>query len=122
MLAEPTAKQLIEATASYLEAQLPSLTGRAAFHGRVAVNVLKIVARELDLGPAAAVRETEGLRKLIASDADLPALRADLCTRIRDGKITAQTIGLLDHLLTTVRDRVEIEQPQYGSMKLARAA
>lgn len=116
---EPTTQQLVEAAAGFLEAQLPSLDGRAAFHGRVAVNVLGIVARELALGPAAAEREREGLKALLKRDGSLQDLRAELCGRIRAGQLTQAHPTLLDHLLRTVADRVAIEQPRYGSLKLA---
>jgi len=119
---EPTAKQLIEAAAGFLEAQLPSLDGRAAFHGRVAVNVLGIVARELELGPAAAKNEHARLRDILKTDGELADLRAQLCRRIRVGQLTQANPLLLDHLLLTVRDRVTIEQPRYGSLALAHDA
>ncbi|MBI1188767.1 MAG: hypothetical protein GC206_15785 [Alphaproteobacteria bacterium] len=118
---EPTTQQLVEAAAGFLEAQLPNLDGRAAFHGRVAVNVLGIVARELALGPAAAAREREGLKALLKHDGTLAELRAELCGRIRAGQLTQANPMLLDHLLRTVADRVAIEQPRYGSLKLAGA-
>lgn len=116
-LAEPTAKQLVESVASYLQAQLPNMEGRAAFHGRVAVNVLNIVARELERGPAAAERERESLAALLGADADLETLRTQLSEKIQTGALTAQSPGLLDHLARTVKDRGEIEQPTYASLK-----
>jgi hypothetical protein len=122
MLGEPSAKHLIEAAAGYLEkTAAPQLTGHAAFHARVAVNVLHIVARELELGPAAAAAETTRLEALLGRDGDLDALRRELCARLRTGAMTAQTPGLLDHLLATAADRVAIEQPGYASLKRARA-
>jgi hypothetical protein len=121
MLAEPTAAQLAEAVAAYLEKDaLPALTGRPAFHGRVAVNVLRIIEREFRLGPAAAEREREGLRGLLSKDAGLDQLRAHLSDAIRAGAMHVQTPGLLEHLARTICDRVEIEQPNYASLKLTR--
>lgn len=118
-LGEPTSRQLVEAAARYLEQQLPSMTGRAAFHGRVAVNTLNIVAREMELGPASAERERNGLSMLLGVDGDLQMLRGELCAALRAGRMTPLTPGLLDHLLQTTRDRVAIEQPTYGSLALA---
>jgi hypothetical protein len=122
MLGEPNAKHLIEAAAGFLEkTAAPQLTGHAAFHARVAINVLHIVARELELGPAAAAAETRRLKALLGRDGDLDGLRRELCARLSTGAMTAQTAGLLDHLLATAADRVAIEQPGYASLKRARA-
>jgi hypothetical protein len=123
MLAEPTAAQLAEAVAAYLEKDaLPALSGRAAFHGRVAVNVLRIIERELKLGAAAAEREREGLRALLNREGGLHELRAHLGDAIRAGVMDAQTPGLLEHMARTICDRVEIEQPNYASLKLLRGS
>lgn len=118
MLGEPTAKQLIEATASFLEkVAIPQLEGHAAFHGRVAANVLAIVARELELGPAAAAAETARLETLLGRADALDGLRRDLCARLTAGEMSLETPGLAEHLLSSAIDRVRIEQPNYGSLK-----
>ena len=120
MLGEPGAKQLIEAVSQYLEqVAVPALEGHAAFHGKVAVNVLAIVARELELGPSAAAAEHARLRDLLDTDSDLDALRRDLCARLTAGAATLATPGLAEHLLATAADRVRIEQPGYASLKRA---
>jgi hypothetical protein len=122
MLGEPSAKQLIEAAAGFLEkTAAPQLTGHAAFHARVAINVLHTVARELELGPKAAAAETARLQALLGRDGELDALRRDLCARLRTGAMDVDTPDLLDHLLATAAYRVAIEQPGYASLKRARA-
>jgi hypothetical protein len=122
MLGEPSAKQLIEAAASFLEkTATPQLSGHAAFHARVTINVLQTVARELELGPAAATGEQQRLAELLGQEDTLLALRRELCARIRGGEITEAMPGLLDHLLASAIDRVAIEQPNYGSLRRARA-
>lgn len=123
MLGEPKATQLLEAVAGYLEnVAIPKLEGHAAFHGRVAVNVLNIVRRELELGPAAAEAERSRLAALLGADGELDTLRRDLCARLTAGKMNFDTPGLAEHLLATAVDRVRIEQPQYKSLKLAGGA
>jgi hypothetical protein len=120
MLGEPKAAQLLEAVAGYLETvALPKLEGHAAFHGRVAVNVLNIVRRELELGPAAAEAERARLVALLGAEGDLDTLRRDLCARLSTGAMTLDAPGLAEHLLVTAADRVRIEQPSYASLKLA---
>jgi hypothetical protein len=119
MFDHPSSSDLIAAVRLYLEqTAMPALTGHAAFHGRVAVNVLSILERELALGPAALAAETDRLQALLGDrDQDLAGLRAKLCDAIDTGKITAQSAGVLDHLLATAADRVAIEQPNYASLK-----
>jgi len=54
----PTASELLDAVSGFLtDDVMPATTGQVAFHARVAANVLGIVAREIELGPAPA--ETE---------------------------------------------------------------
>ena len=118
MLGEPSAAQLVEAVAIYLEkTALPKLEGHAAFHGRVALNVLAMVQRELADGPAAAAQEHVRLAGLIGMDGDLTFLRSALSAEIRAGAIDETTAGLLEHLERTAADRVRIEQPNYGSLR-----
>jgi hypothetical protein len=120
MLGEPNAAQLVEAVALWLEkTALPKLDGHAAFHGRVALNALAIVQRELADGAAAAEAERARLQALIGRDGDLASLRSALSAGIRDGALDETFPGLLEHLEKTVVDRVRIEQPNYGSLRRA---
>jgi hypothetical protein len=117
-LGEPTPVQLVEAVAGYLEkVAVPQLEGHAAFHGRVAINVLNIIAREMQLGPAAAEEERARLAALLGKDGDLDSLRRALCAQLRAGEAGLETPGLVEHLLASAIDRVRIEQPNYGSLK-----
>jgi hypothetical protein len=122
MYGEPEAAQLLQAVIGYLEkTAVPALEGRAAFHGKVAINALIIVQRELTMGADAQARELAGLQALLdrPAEVDLLSLRAALCDRIARGEIVAETPGLLAHLISTAADRVAIEQPNYSSLKLA---
>jgi hypothetical protein len=120
MFEHPNSADLIAAVRAYLEqTAIPALSGHNAFHGRVAVNVLSILERELALGPAALAAETARLQTLLgAPEAGLGQLRAMLCAKIASGEITAESPGVLAHLLATAADRVAIEQPNYASLKL----
>ncbi|MFZ4602505.1 MAG: DUF6285 domain-containing protein [Caulobacterales bacterium] len=118
MLGEPTAPELVEAVALFLEkVAAPKLDGHAAFHARVALNVLAILQRELTDGPAAAEAERARLKALIGHEGDLAFLRSALAAEIRVGAIDETTPGLLEHLEATAADRVRIEQPSYASLK-----
>ena len=90
MYDQPTASELLEAVSHFLSAEVsPQLTGRLAFHARVAVNVLELVRRELALGPAAVAGEASRLKGLLGQDGPLPDQEQALCERIAEGGIGA---------------------------------
>jgi hypothetical protein len=116
----PTAAELITAVREFLEEQaLPQLEGRAAFHGRVAANALAIVARQLELGPAADAAERERLRALLGRDGTLDELNRELCRRIRGGELRLESPGLVDHLRRTTLDKLAVDQPKYSGYRRA---
>ena len=118
----PSTAELVEAVKRFIdEAAAPQLTGHAAFHARVASNVLATVLRELEQRPAAETEEKARLVALLDADqgATLETLNRDLCEHIRSGAMDLSTAGLLDHLKTTTIAQLSIDQPQYSG--LARA-
>ena len=48
---------------------------------------------------------------------DLMDLNRELCGAIREGRIGLETAGLAEHLTLTTRDKVGIDQPNYGGLK-----
>lgn len=121
---QPSAADLVEATYEFLGEKIaPDLQGFNAFQMRVAVNVLKIVERELRLGPDAQARERQGLAGLIGTgEGDIHDLNRQLCTEIRDGALTVETPGLMDHLWQVTLDKVAIDQPKYARYQREAAA
>lgn len=114
--------ELVKAVRDFVEQRaMPELKGHTAFHARVAANALGIVARELEFGAASAEGERQRLATLLGHDGALIDLNRDLCAAIRDGKMGLDTPGLVDHLTTTTREKVEIDQPNYGGLKRFRA-
>ena len=71
----PSAAQLVEAVREWLERDVMAATeGRLQFNTRVAVNVLAMVERELQVGPAQSAAHAERLAQLgVADDAELAA-------------------------------------------------
>ena len=67
----PTASELLEAVREFLTGQvMPASAGQAAFHARVAANILGIVARELELGeiaPGAGLADGVAARLAVAN-------------------------------------------------------
>ena len=73
----PTAAELVTAVREFLERDVMAATeGRVQFHARVAVNVLNIVARELELGDGFDAGERARPRALLGHDGDAPRPRA----------------------------------------------
>ena len=71
----PSASELVEAVREWLERDvMPSAEGRLRFHGRVAINMLGMVEREIELGEAQASAHRARLQRLdVADDAELAA-------------------------------------------------
>jgi hypothetical protein len=110
----PAAAELVEAVREFLEREvLPSLTGDRRFQGRVAMNVLGIVARELELGPAADRTEHAALAALLDRGGPLDELRRTLAERIRDGHIDADRDDILAYVRATLRDALAINNPKW---------
>jgi hypothetical protein len=114
----PTAAELVDAVAEFLERDLqPALEGRLAFHTRVAVNALKIVRREMELGPALDAARRNGLTALLgADDAATTTTRpreVELARRIRDGSLDAERPEVVAYLRATLRRQLDIVHPGY---------
>jgi hypothetical protein len=121
MMDQPSIRELVEAVREFLEKRaMPELKGHTAFHARVAANALGIVARELELGDAAAREERTRLAALLGHDGTLDDLNRELCRVIRDGAHDLETPELRAHLEKTVRDKITIDQPNYSGLKIAR--
>lgn len=122
MYDQPTAAELIEAVAGFLREEIqPQLSGRLAFHTRVAVNVLEMVRRQLALGPAAEAGEAKRLRDLLGRDGPLPELEAKLCELIAAGGFAHDDPGLVEHLWATTLDTLAVDQPSYATYRRAAA-
>lgn len=106
---------LIEAVAGFLAELEPELSGRRAFHAKVAQNALGIVARELAQAPRAV--EQAALAGLLGHDGSLDALRAELCGRLRAGQMGPETPGLVDALLGAVTAKCAVDNPRYATFK-----
>jgi Domain of unknown function (DUF6285) len=114
----PTAAELVDAVTEFLERDLqPALEGRLAFHTRVAVNALRIVEREIELGPELDARRAAGLRELLGDAATegetTRELEVDLARKVRDGSLDARRSELVDYLRATLRLQLDIVHPGY---------
>jgi hypothetical protein len=86
---------------------LPGVDGRLQFHTRVAINMIDIVRRELELGPDQEVQHQEVLASFGMND------DAELAAAIRDGAFDANLVDVLNRLRPVVEDKVRVANPRY---------
>jgi hypothetical protein len=99
---------LVEAVREFLERDVMEATeGRVRFHTRVAINALKMVERELDLGPAQAESHRAALARLGVAD------EAALAAAIRSGELDDRRSEVVAVLRETVRAKLEVSNPGY---------
>jgi Domain of unknown function (DUF6285) len=121
MMDQPSMRELVEAVRNFLEQKaIPELKGHTAFHARVAANALAIVVRQLEQGAQADAAELARLRALLGRDGTLEELNRALCRAIRDGDIDILSPELQQHLERIARAKIEIDQPSYSGLRIAR--
>lgn len=104
----PTAGELVEAVREWIERDVLTATeGRLSFHARVAVNMLAMVERELDLGPEQARRHAERLAALGLPD------DAALAAAIRSGDLDDRLPEVRDMVRASVEDKLRVANPRY---------
>jgi hypothetical protein len=118
----PDAAQLLAAIRSFLtESAMPQLEGHAAFHARVAANVLDILQRELELSPQFEKAEMARLESLLGETGTLHDLNRNLCNKIASGEMDLSTPGLQQHLIKITMGKLAIDQPRYQGYKTSQA-
>ncbi|HSM65414.1 MAG TPA: DUF6285 domain-containing protein [Ilumatobacteraceae bacterium] len=105
----PNAMELLEAVREWIDHEvIPATDGRLRFHARVASNVLGMVEREIELGPAQEAAHRERLARLgVADDAELAA--AIRARRLDDRADEVRTV-----LAAAVADKLAVANPTYG--------
>ncbi len=115
----PTAAELVQAVHEFLERDvMGAVTGRVAFHTRVALNVLATVQRELELGEAQDAAQRARLVALLLREPDATDttvdLERELATAIRNGSLRAdQSEAAVEHIRATVHEKLEVANPKY---------
>ena len=104
----PSMADLVEAVNEYVETKvMSSAVGAARFEARVARNVLAMVGRQLDLGPAGLAAHAERLRTLGVPD------DATLARAIRAGRYDEDLLGLGQVLADGARDQLLVANPAH---------
>jgi hypothetical protein len=120
---KPSAEDLLEALAEFLDAEvIPAFEGRRRFHAIVAANVARIVAREIRLRPEQTRQEYAALCDLLGEPATEPApsdetlsrLSSELCDRINHGAADTGDYRkkVIDFLRTVVAAKLAIDNPK----------
>jgi hypothetical protein len=99
---------------------MPALEGALEYRARVALNLVRILERELRLGPAAHAREVELLQSLVGPGTDVLELNARLASRLRGGDAEPG----FEHrahaaLLEIARAKLAIARPGYETYDAA---
>ena len=115
MSGHPSAADLIDSVRGFLAEFESELSGRQAFHARVAGNVLALVERELRQRPEAV--EAEALSGLLGRTAPLAELRADVCAALRDRSLDERTPGLLEALLAATVAKLAVDNPKFSTYR-----
>lgn len=104
----PSMRQLVQAVREFLETDvLPAVDGRVRFHSRVAINVLGMVERELELGHEQARAHLARLVRLGYGDDEA------LAAAIRAGGFDDHYELLKASLLEAVRAKLQVANPGY---------
>jgi aminoglycoside phosphotransferase (APT) family kinase protein len=106
----PTAHELVEAVREHLEMTMESSRGETArFEARIGRNILRLVEREMVLGPATAAAHAERLAALgFPGDAALAA-------SIRSGAFDHDFLELAPVLAASTREQLLVANPSYLS-------
>ena len=115
MSGHPSAAKLVEAVRGFLASVESRLSGREAFHAKVAGNVLAIVERELRQQPEAI--ETAALAAILGHDGAIDELRAEACAAVREGRLSVETPGLVDTLIEATLARLAVDNPNFSTFR-----
>jgi len=119
----PSAAELTAAVQQFLDTEIkPLVDGEHNYQLRIAVNLLTIVGREIELGDAHRQRELQGLTALLDADGSVEELNIALCEAIRQGRFSSADPALLKHLRQSVLNRLAISNPRYSAYLRAKGA
>ena len=104
----PSAQQLVESVREFLESDvMVATTGRVNFHARVAINVLKMVERELADGASHDASHTARLG-VLGCETD-----AQLAQAIRNGEFDDRWAEVVASVKLSVADKLRVANPKY---------
>ena len=120
---QPSQTELIDAVKFFIsDTAIPQLTGRAAFHARIALNVLDILARDINERSKKEEAELTRLQQYLECydpRMNINDLNALLCENISSGKQDIADPDLLELLQANAVAQIEVDQPKYSGLKTA---
>lgn len=120
---QPSQTELIDAVKFFIsDTAIPQLTGRAAFHARIALNVLDILARDINERSKNEEAELTRLQQYLECydpRMNINDLNALLCENISSGKQDIADPDLLELLQANAVAQIEVDQPKYSGLKTA---
>ncbi|GGB58963.1 MULTISPECIES: DUF6285 domain-containing protein [Henriciella] len=119
MYNQPSVAELVEAVKTFVdETAMPELTGRSAFHARVASNVLGTISRDIRARETNDAEERARLQLLLdlPDEEELSVLNDELSRRLRAREISANSAKLMSHLKKTAIAQVKVDQPSYSGL------
>lgn len=121
---QPSQHELIEAVKRFIsDTAMPQLSGRAAFHARVALNVLDILDRDVANRSNNEETELERLHKLMGTNEQgktLAEINKLVCERIASGELGVDDKILLKLLKANAIDQLDVDQPKYSGLNIAK--
>ncbi len=129
----PTSVELLEVAADFVDREIvPAIEGARQFQARVVANVMRIVAREIQMEDPAVRLEVKALARLLGREAphlhSLDDLRKasrtmgeDLSARIRAGEADSPVwrAEVLAVVRQSVEDKLRIANPRYLEKDIA---
>ena len=103
----PSSTELVEAVREWVESLAETGEPPPRFHALVARNMLAMVERELQLGPAHGVAHAVRLEQLGVGD------DAELAAAIRNGDLDGRLDEVRDLVWASVRDKLAVANPRY---------
>ena len=114
-------RQLLQALREWIDQSASGSDAGSGHSARVAANLLDIIAREIEMGPAQRASERLRLVALLGYEADLGVLNEALCAKLAAGALDASDPRLLNHLRLTALGKLAIDNPGYWSYGRAAA-
>ena len=104
----PSSRQLLAAVREWMERDvLAGTSGRLQFHTRVAINVLAMVEREIELSSQQGAAHHARLASLGVAD------DAELARAIRSGDLDDRLAEVIDAVRASVHDKLAVANPNY---------
>ncbi len=112
----PTKAELVEAVYIFLEEKVKeNLPNHLAFNTQIAINVLKVVKRELDNGDKLSEESNEILSNLITDPGK--ASLEKLAESISSGEIELENKKLQEALVEITKKKISVDNPKYSTYK-----